>query len=181
MIQQIDEKIIELCSNNQTLNKGYELLMSTYGKQLYWHIRRLVIDYHHSEDVLQETLVNVFKYINNFKHESKLSTWLYTIATNECLRFFKKNKIKISEFNTNNEYLLSKFSSETHLNSNELLAQFHKAILKLPDKQRIVFNLRYFDELSYEEISSITGSTVSALKTNYHYAFEKVKKTMCDE
>jgi len=177
-----EQEIIQFCINEATREKGFDILMKTYGKQLYWHIRRMVVSEQDAEDVLQETFINIFKYIGDFKNECKLSSWLYKIATHECIKLFRKNKIKYHWLDDNGrEWLSEKMIEENRWTAPQILLKLHQAILQLPEKQRIVFNLRYFDELSYEAISSITDTSVSSLKTSYHYAFEKIKKLVTDE
>ncbi|KAA5535020.1 RNA polymerase sigma factor [Taibaiella lutea] len=174
----IDQQIIQYCVQNKDMDKGFDLLMNAYGKRLYAHIRRMVAGEQDAEDVLQETMINVIKSIKDFKNESKLYTWLYTIATRECLKFFKQKKIVLKDFNEANEWLSNSLYAEQSIKAETILVKFHAAILTLPEKQRLVFNLRYFDELSYEDISKITETSVSSLKTNYHYAFEKIKNQL---
>jgi RNA polymerase sigma-70 factor (ECF subfamily) len=174
----IDQQIIQYCVRDKNMDKGFDLLMNVYGKRLYAHIRRMVVGEHDAEDVLQETMINVVRSIKDFKNESKLYTWLYTIATRECLKFFKQKKITLKDFNEANEWLSNTLHAEQSIKAETILIKFHAAILTLPEKQRLVFNLRYFDELSYEDISKITETSVSSLKTNYHYAFEKIKNQL---
>lgn len=177
----IDEQIISLCSQDESLGKGFDLMMKTYGKRLYLYIRRLVVGEQDAEDVLQETFINVFRFIRTFKNDSKLYTWLYTIATRECLKFYKQKKLVLKGFDDNGQWLAHVLYAENSIKAETILLKFHEAILKLPEKQRLVFNMRYFDELSYEAISTITQSSVSSLKTNYHYAFEKIKTQLSNE
>jgi RNA polymerase sigma-70 factor (ECF subfamily) len=174
----IDEQIVSLCSREDSQDRGFDLLMKTYGKRLYMHIRRLVVGEQDAEDVLQETLINTFRFMKNFKNDSKLYTWLYTIATRECLKFFKQKKLVLKGFDESGQWLVHTLYAENSMKAETILLKFHEAILTLPEKQRLVFNMRYFDDLSYEEISVITQSSVAALKTNYHYAFEKIKKQL---
>lgn len=174
----IDEQIVDYCLQEKYRDRGFELLMRTYGQRLYAHIRRMVVGEHDAEDVLQETMINVIRSLKDFKRESKLYTWLYTIATRECLRFYKQKKLTLSGFDDEGQWLANTLYAENSLNAETILLKFHEAILTLPEKQRLVFNLRYFDELSYEDISKITDSSVSSLKTNYHYAFEKIKNQL---
>ncbi len=177
----IDEQIVSLCSREESQDKGFDLLMKTYGKRLYLHIRRLVVGEQDAEDVLQETLINTFRFIRSFKSDSKLYTWLYTIATRECLKFCKQKKLVLKGFDESGQWLVHTLYAENSMKAETILLKFHEAILTLSEKQRLVFNMRYFDELSYEEISTITRSSVSTLKTNYHYAFEKIKKQLSHE
>jgi RNA polymerase sigma-70 factor (ECF subfamily) len=177
----IDDQIVKYCVEDGNMDRGFDLLMQTYGKRLYAHIRRLVVGEHDAEDVLQETMINVIRAIKDFKRESKLYTWLYTIATRECLKFYKQKKLSLQGFDDGGQWLVKTLYAENGLKPETILLKFHEAILTLPEKQKLVFNLRYFDEMSYEQISKITDSSVSSLKTNYHYAFEKIKKQLSNE
>ena len=152
--------------------------MSQYQEPIYWHIRRLVVSHEDAEDVFQEVFINVFKYLHKFKGQSKLYTWLYRIATNECLRFFENKKKQVATSDNLEAYFSQKLSAYDNEDADAILIKFQKAIHTLPEKQRIVFNLRYYDELSYEEISEITNSNIQTLKANYHFAKEKIKVYM---
>jgi RNA polymerase sigma-70 factor (ECF subfamily) len=176
-----DDLIIKYCVEDGNMDKGFDLLMTSYGRRLYAHIRRLVVGEHDAEDVLQETMIHVIKAIKDFKKESKLYTWLYTIATRECLKFYKQKKLTLKGFDDGGQWLVNTLYAENSIKAETILLKFHGAILTLPEKQKLVFNMRYFDDLSYEEISKITDTSISSLKTNYHYAFEKIKKQLSNE
>jgi RNA polymerase sigma-70 factor, ECF subfamily len=175
-----DAAIIYMIKDDSLRDKGFLLLMDKYKKPIYWHIRRLVISHEDAEDILQETFIQVYRFYDSFKGESKIYTWLYRIATNECIRHFRKN-----ENNEINEGFIDEKMSgglaETDTEASDvILLKFQKAVLLLPERQKIVFNLRYYDELSYEDISKILNSSVNSLKTNYHYACEKIKQYLVD-
>ena len=175
MTEKTDQEILLMLQNHTLRDKGFTLLMDRYKKRIYWYIRRLVISHEDAEDVLQETFINAYRYAGSFNGKSKIYTWLYKIATNECIALFrrsKRNDIKLVEISQQLENQLSETGTET---SDVILLKFQEAIQQLPEKQRIVFNLRYYDDLSYDEMEEITGSSVGTLKTNYHYATEKVK------
>lgn len=169
-------QIVNMLRDPKTRDKGFTLLMDTYKEPVYWHIRRLVVSHEDAEDILQETFINAYRFAASFNGDSKLFTWLYRIATNECIRLFRKNKGKSVEKLEIGVALIDKISESQPENSEKILAKFQKAILMLPEKQRLVFNLRYYDELNYETISEILSSSVNSLKTNYHYATEKIKE-----
>ena len=156
-------------------NDGFKKLMKQYGQTLYWHIRRIVIGHDDAEDVLQETCIKVLNGIGTFKGESPLLMWLYRIATNEALQHLRRQTRLFQSIDSMGDTLAGKLQAESTLDGNELATLFQKALLTLPTQQRIAFNLRYYDELSYDEISRITGKSVGTLKTNYHYATQKVK------
>ena len=167
-----DQELIDLCSADK--ERGFAQLMRAFREPIYWHIRRMVVSHSDAEDVFQEVWVNVYRYIGRFEGASSLKTWLYRIATNEALRFIDKAAAHRHE--SESELLLGKLEASEYVDfDNEVLIRLQKAIIGLPDKQRLVLNMRYYDDLSYEEISAITGSSVQTLKTNYHYAKEKIK------
>lgn len=161
-------------------DKGFLQLMDAYKKPLYWYIRRLVVSHEDAEDILQETFINVYRYADSFKGESKIFTWLYRIATNECSKHFRKNKNWLKNAALLTDKMIADLSANDSENAETMLVKFQQAILGLPEKQRIVFNLRYYDELTYEDMSQILNSSVNALKTNYHYASEKIKQYLID-
>lgn len=172
-----EEKIRETCQADP--ERGFRMLVEKYQRSIYWHIRRMVVSHEDAEDVLQETFIRIFKYLNEFRADSSLSTWIYRIATNECYRFLdKKKEILVSTEEIQADLMNKLMTSEYVDYDNEMEVKFQKAILILPEKQRLVFNLRYYDELSYEEISQITDTKVDTLKANYHFAKEKIKKYM---
>lgn len=169
-----EDKIREACATDP--EKGFRMLVETFQQPMYWHIRRMVVSHEDAEDVLQETFVRIFRYLNDFRSESSLSTWIYRITTNECIRFLNKKKEEAISVEEVQEALMGKLMASEYVDyENEMAVKFQQAVLRLPEKQRLVFNLRYYDELSYEEISQVTGSKVETLKANYHFAKEKIK------
>ena len=172
-----EEKIRETCQADP--ERGFRMLVEKYQRSIYWHIRRMVVSHEDAEDVLQETFIRIFKYLNEFRADCLLSTWIYRIATNECYRFLdKKKEILVSTEEIQADLMNKLMTSEYVDYDNEMEVKFQQAILTLPEKQRLVFNLRYYDELSYEEICQITDTKVDTLKANYHFAKEKIKKYM---
>ena len=149
-------------------NEGFKKLMKQYGQTLYWHIRRIVIGHDDAEDVLQETCIKVLNAIGTFKGESPLLMWLYRIATNEALQHLRRQTRLFQSIDSMGDTLAGKLQAESALDGNELATLFQKALLTLPTQQRIAFNLRYYDELSYDEIARITGKSAGTLKANYH-------------
>lgn len=176
-----DAYLFSLIKNPASKDKGFLQLMDTYKRPLYWHIRRLVVSHEDAEDILQETFINVYRFADSFKGDSKLFTWLYRIATNECTKHFRKNKNWLKNAELITDRLIGDQTGTDSDNSETMLVKFQQAILKLPEKQRMVFNLRYYEELSYEEISQILDSSVGTLKTNYHYASEKIKQYLIEQ
>lgn len=154
---------------------GFRALMKQYGQMLYWHIRRIVVGHDDAEDVMQETCIKVLKRIDTYKGDGPLVSWLYRIATNEALLHLRRQTHLLQSIDTLGEALTAKLQAEASLEASEAETLFQQALLTLPTQQRIAFNMRYYDELSYEDIARVTGKSVNTLKTNYHYATQKVK------
>ena len=172
-----DNEIQKICVSD--IERGFNLLVVQYQEPVYWHIRRMVVSHDDAEDLLQETFIRAFRGIDKLRKESVLSTWIYRIATNECLRWLTRQKeCHLTSGDVSDELTDKLMASEYVDYENEMELNFQKAILSLPDKQRLVFNMRYYDDLSYEQISEITESSVESLKTNYHYAKQKIKEYM---
>ena len=175
MVEITDNEILLALKNPATREKGFTLLMEQYKERIYWYIRRLVVLHEDAEDVLQETFINAYRYAGSFNGQSKIYTWLYKIATNECIALFRRNKKSTYPMVEISQKLENELRETDSENSEAILMKFQEAILQLPEKQRLVFNLRYYDELSYEEMEEVLGTSVNALKTNFHYASEKIK------
>lgn len=175
-----DDNISELLKND--LNKGFQLLVEEYSQKLYWHIRRLVILHEDADDALQNTFINVWKGIGNFRNESSLYTWLYTIATNEALALINKRKrntaISIDDLGS---HFANSYEGSTWFDGDAAQMKLQNAILQLPEKQRIVFNLKYFDEMTYEEMSKVLKTSEGALKASYHHAVKKIEKIIVND
>jgi RNA polymerase sigma-70 factor, ECF subfamily len=179
-MNQPETDILALLQNPVTRDSGFLLLMNTYQKQLYWHIRRLVVSHEDAEDILQETFILVYNNIGAFKGESKLYTWLYRIATNECNRFFRRNDLRMRNVELFSDETPDPAAGFELEGSESILLKFQQAIQQLPNKQKVVFNLRYYDELSYEDMAQILRTTVGTLRTTYHFAFERIKKYLSE-
>lgn len=171
----MDEEILKIAHLDK--DKGFKCLIERFQEPLYWHIRRMLTCHEDAEDVLQETFLRAYRHLGSFKGDSKLSTWLYKIATNEVLRFIEKHKqTMVALDDLERQYAYEVQDSGSDDDTAEQLVWLQKAIRHLPEKQRLVFNLRYYDELEYAEISEILNTQVETLKTNFHYAKENVKK-----
>ncbi|MBK7855457.1 MAG: sigma-70 family RNA polymerase sigma factor [Bacteroidetes bacterium] len=153
------------------------MLMRKYQQKVYYHIRRMVIDHDDANDLVQTTFIKAWKGLENFREDSQVFTWLYRIATNECLTHLnnKKKRFFLPIGDVEHE-LTSKLDNEPSLKANQLEMKLQKAILSLPEKQRTVFNLRYYDEMKYEQMSEVLGTSVGALKASYHHAVQKIEK-----
>lgn len=171
-----DKELLLKIRNPETLNYGFNMLVRAYQKRVYWHIRKMVIDHDDADDLTQEVFIKIHKYIGNFREDAQLFTWIYRIATNECLTFLQKKKRRFFlPLGDVERELTGKLDSAPHISGDEIQLKLQKALLKLPDKQRLVFNMRYYEELSYEEIASITQTSVGALKASYHHAVKKIE------
>ena len=178
MNQSDDKEILRLFRAIGTKESAFRRLVDQYGKRVYWHIRRMVGSHEDADDLVQEVFIKIWNKLHKFRGESGLYTWIYRIATNETLAFLKKrNKREKNLLNTASwEENIPGSSNEAFSRSEEMQDKFREALRQLPDKQRLVFNLRYFDELSYDDISAITGVTVGGLKASYHHAVKKIEK-----
>ena len=162
-----------------TKEKAFTAIIKKYQEKLYWHVRRMVVEHEDANDVLQNVFIRVWNGLQNFREDSQLYTWLYRIATNECLTFLeqqkKKSSISLSEVESG---LSNKLKADKDFDANKLEWKLQLAIQQLPEKQRIVFNLRYYDEMPYEEMSKVLDTSVGALKASYHHAVRKVEESI---
>lgn len=176
-----DKEILKTFREEGMQEYAFNLLVKKYNERLYWHIRKLTCSHEDTDDLLQATYIKIWRYLPNFREEAKLYTWIYKIATNETLTFLKKRRItaalSLSNYSTTLE---NQLKSDTSFNGDKLQMALQRAIIKLPDKQRAVFNLRYFQELRYEEISQILDTSVGALKASYHHAYNKIKEELTE-
>ena len=171
-----DESIARLLCDDNHVEEAVRLIMKKYGEPLYWHIRRMVVAHDDAEDALQETMINVYKYRSTYSNEFPLSSWLYKIATNESLKLLKNRAGYSMSVDDLGDSLKDSVRAEASPDADETLILLREAIAMLPTKQKMVFNLRYYEDKSYEEIHQIVGDSVNTLKTNYHYAVQKIKE-----
>lgn len=171
-----EQALIEDLQNKDTESLAFEVLVNTYKERLYWHIRRIVLNHDDADDVLQNTFIKVYRNIDGFKGESKLFSWMYRIATNESLSFLKQKSKKLGLNDTEyQERLVENLQADVYFEGDEIQLQLQKAIATLPEKQKLVFNMKYFEELKYDEISEILGTSVGGLKASYHLAVKKME------
>lgn len=175
-----DEKdFIQELLNPKTQNAAFQKLLREYQRPLYNHIRNIVIDHDDADDVLQNTFIKVFKYLKDFKGDSKLFSWMYRIATNEAITFINQ---KAKRNGTSSEAMQSKMvdslKADTYFDGNEIQIKLQKAIASLPEKQQLVFKMKYYEEHKYEDMSEILGTSVGALKASYHHAVKKIEDFM---
>lgn len=170
---------LEILEQFQSGNKEYAFtqMMKKYQEKIYWHIRRMVVSHEDANDVIQNTFIKVWNHIDSFRADAKLYTWLYRIATNESLNFLEQRKKNaVVDYDDIKHDLSETIVAEKEFDGNKLEWKLQLAIQQLPDKQRTVFNMRYYDEMSYEEISEILETSVGALKANYHHAAKKIEE-----
>ena len=173
-----DGHIMNLCHEGE-LELAFNCIVETYSERLYWHVRRFLCSHEDTDDLLQDIFIKIWAALPSFRGEAQLFTWLYRIATNEVLNHMRKQKFKaMVSLDSESNMLERKIDEDPYFNGNEIQRELHKAIQRLPQKQRIVFSLRYFDEMKYEDIALITGTSVGALKASYHHAYNKIKEDM---
>ena len=159
--------------------KAFNGIVSSYTVSLYWHIRRFLCCHEDADDLLQDIFIKIWSALPTFRAESKIYTWIYRIATNEVLNHLRKMKVRaMLSLESSQAILEKKIDEDTWFNGNEIQRELHKAIQRLPEKQRIIFSLRYFNEMKYEDISEVTGTSVGALKASYHHAYNRIKKEL---
>lgn len=174
-----EEALIAQLHDPKTASAAFDTLMRIYGEPVYWQIRKLVVRHEDADDILQNVFLKVWNNLQNFRGDAKLSTWLFKIAINESINFLHKertrNNINVASEDGDDSFLLQNIEADPYFDGDELHAELLKAVAKLPEKQRIVFNMRYFDEMKYEDISEILGTSVGALKASYHHAVKKIE------
>lgn len=171
-----DHIILSSFRNEQTREVAFTQLVRKYQERLYWHIRRMVVEHEDTNDILQNVFIKIWKNLEGFKQESNLFTWLYRIATNETLTWMEQQKKRTSVSLSDEESpLANKLEAQKGFDANKLEWKLQQAIQALPEKQRVVFNLRYYDEMPYEEMSTVLDTSVGALKASYHHAVKKVE------
>ena len=176
-----DKDLLELFRSEERKEYAFNLIVRRYQERLYWHIRRILIDHDDTDDILQNTFIKAWNGLETFREASALFTWLYRIATNEALTFLKQKRRKYFLPLMDVEKQLSNtIETDEYFDGNELQMKLQKAILTLPEKQRIVFNMKYFDEMKYEEIASIMNTSVGALKASFHHAVKKIEKYLTE-
>lgn len=178
----IDEKkLIEDLQRPATSQAAFNTLMRTYGEQVYWQIRKMVTSHDDANDLLQNCFLKAWNNLQNFRGDAKLSTWLYKIAVNETLNFLNKERQRNSVTDDSDDaFMLANIESDEYFDGDELQMEFQKAIATLPEKQRLVFNMRYYDDMPYEKMSEILGTSVGALKASYHHAVKKLTSLLGD-
>jgi RNA polymerase sigma-70 factor (ECF subfamily) len=175
----IEDEIIQSLKEPESRRSAFTKIVNHYQERLYWQIRKLVLDHDDANDLLQNTFVKAWTNIENFRGEAKLSTWLYKIAINECITFLNKqraaNNVSIDEADT---FLIEKLKGDDYFDGDSAQLKLQEAILSLPEKQRAVFTMKYYDDMKYEDMSEIFGTSVGALKASYHHAVKKIEEAI---
>ena len=170
-----EKELIALLQEPSRQREAFECIVKTYSEPLYWQIRRLVLSHDDSNDILQNTFIKAWTNIDYFRKEAKMVTWLHRIALNECLTFLKRQRKRNLSIDEMDQEVIDKLESDPYFNGDETQKMFLRAVHQLPEKQQIVFNLKYFKEMKYEEISEILGTSVGGLKASYHHAVMKIE------
>ena len=173
-----DREIIEHFNSGRQ-EEAFNGIVDAYTERLYWHIRRFLCSHEDTDDLLQDVFIKIWGAMPSFRGESRLYTWIYRIATNEVLNHLRKQRFKaVISLESASGALERKIDEDPYFNGDHLQRELHKAIQRLPEKQRIVFSLRYFDEMKYEDMAEVTGTSVGALKASYHHACEKIRNDL---
>ncbi len=178
-----EQELVNRLKNKSTARSAFDTLMHRYGEGLYWQIRKIVLNHDDADDVLQNTFLKAWKNLHNFRGDAKLSTWLYKIAVNESINHVNKerNRQQITTDDETAAMLTERLEADEYFDGEDLQLRLQKAIAALPEKQRLVFNMRYFDEMKYEQISEILGTSVGALKASYHHAVKKIEAVFSEK
>lgn len=174
-----DREILDLFAKADTRNYAFNLLVRQFQQRLYWHIRRMVIDHDDTDDLLQNVFIKAFHALDQFREDSKIYTWLYRIATNECITFLNNKRKRFFLPIADVERQLSEnLQNDAYFSGDRIQMKLQQALLTLPEKQRLVFNLKYYENMKYEDMSEILGTSVGALKASYHHAVKKIEEFM---
>ena len=172
-----EEELLKQFSNPGKRTVAFSMLVRTYQERLYWHIRKMVLSHEDSNDVLQNTFMKAWNGLDGFRGESQFSTWLYRIATNETLTFLANKRMRnANSLDDVEDSLILNLRADSYFNGTEIQIRLQEAIQTLPEKQRLVFNMKYFDDITYDEMEKILGTSVGALKASYHHAVKKIEK-----
>src|ERR1700759_4423988 len=171
-----DAEILSKFQDERTRNEAFNMLLKKYQQKIYWHVRRMVIDHDDADDLVQDVFVKIWKNLAGFRSDAQLYTWMYRIATNECITFLNKKKQKKDISLDEVDYSLAGTLADTsYFNGDQAQRKLQEALLTLPEKQKLVFNMKYYDDMKYEEISQVLGTSVGALKASFHLAVKKIE------
>ena len=176
-----DQDVLALISTKRTRDEGFKRLMQKYQERVYWHVRRMVVDHDDADDVVQNTFIKVYRGIHSFKGQAKLYTWIYRIATNESITFLKQKKRKQTESMERGDFSIAdQLCADPYFDGSEVQLRLQEAVAALPEKQKLVFLMKYYDEMSYQEISEVLETSIGGLKASFHHAVKKVKKHLTE-
>jgi len=183
MSNQVDDaELLQMFQDEKTRNQAFNLLLKKYQQKIYWHIRRMVIDHDDADDLVQDVFVKIWKSLPGFRSDAQLYTWMYRIATNECITFLNRKKLKNNvSFDDVSHELSESLTDSSYFDGDKVQTKLQKALLTLPEKQKLVFNMKYYDEMKYEEMSEILGTSVGALKSSFHLAVKKIEAYLLSE
>ncbi|MEL7123455.1 MAG: sigma-70 family RNA polymerase sigma factor [Bacteroidota bacterium] len=171
-----DDQILAMIKKKRTFEKGFRLLIHKYQERLYHHVRTMVVDHEDANDVIQNSFVKIYKNLDRFEGKSKLYTWMYRIATNEAITLINRRKRKATDsIDQDDNHLANTLKADHYFDGDAITIQLQQALERLPEKQNIVFKMRYFEEMSYQEISDVLDTSVGALKASYHHAVKKIE------
>ncbi|MCC8423922.1 RNA polymerase sigma factor [Mucilaginibacter sp. UR6-11] len=181
-IQVEDAEILSKFQDEKTRNEAFNLLLNKYQQKIYWHIRRMVIDHDDADDLVQDVFIKVWKNLAGFRNDSQLYTWMYRIASNECITFLNKKKLRNNVSIEDEAYnLADTLADSSYFNGDAAQKKLQNAIITLPEKQRLVFNMKYYEDMKYEEMSQVLGTSVGALKASFHLAVKKIEAILLAE
>lgn len=175
MTETSDEKILTLIRNPETLNEGFGLIFNQYKDSLYWYLRKVLYSHEDTDDAMQNTFVKVFEKIAQFREDSSLKTWIFSIAYREALQIIRKKKQRNNGYYEEIESVVHELTAEPYFKGNEIHRLLLEAVRSLPDRQRQVFELKYFQDMSYREIAEVTKLSEGGLKSSYHHAVHKIQ------
>lgn len=182
MRQYTEDELIERLRDPSTLRDAFAHVVSLYGEKLYWQIRKMILNHDDTNDLLQNTFLKAWASIDYFRGDAKLSTWLYKIAINECLTFLHRQRTMNNvSMDDTDVFLLERLKGDAYFDGDKAQMKLQEAILMLPEKQRLVFNLKYYEKMKYEDMSDVLGTSVGALKASYHHAVKKIEEFLAKD
>ena len=182
MRQYVEEDVVKRLRDPKTQRDAFSEVVSAYSEKLYWQIRKMVLGHEDANDMLQNTFLKAWSNLDSFRGDARLSTWMHKIAFNECITFLNRQRAQNNvPLDDTDVYLMQTLKADDYFDGNEIDLKLQEAILRLPEKQRLVFNLKYKDEMKYEEMSEVLGTSVGALKASYHHAVKKIETYLTDD
>jgi RNA polymerase sigma-70 factor (ECF subfamily) len=181
-MNQTDVELLTMLADPKRKSLAFSSIVRTYQERIYWHIRKMVLVHDDANDVMQNTFLKAWNGIDSFRGDSLISTWLYRIATNESLTFLTNKRLKnLQSMDDEESIMFQNLQADSYFDGNEVEQKLQKAILTLPEKQRLVFNMKYFEDITYEEMESILGTSVGAHKASFHHAVKKIERFLIEE